>query len=80
MIDGDTKNRRRIELLSKRSFLGIEPASSVFLTYWTASFFNAILAQGPEFIDQAPFRGSSQDKPHLAPTYVIGYFPDTIQT
>uniref|UniRef100_A0A8H7N3I2 Uncharacterized protein n=1 Tax=Bionectria ochroleuca TaxID=29856 RepID=A0A8H7N3I2_BIOOC len=71
MIDGDPKNRRRIELLSKRSFLGIEPASSVFLTYWTASFFNAILAQGPEFIDQAPFRGSSQDKPHLAPMALV---------
>ncbi|CAH0017914.1 unnamed protein product [Clonostachys rhizophaga] len=71
MVDGDSKNRRQMELLSKRSFLGIEPASSVFRTYWTASFFNAILAQGSELIDQAPFRDLGQDKPYLAPVALV---------
>ncbi|CAH0003211.1 unnamed protein product [Clonostachys byssicola] len=47
---------------------GIEPTSSVFQTYWTASFFNGILSQGPELIEEAPFRGSGQGKPYLAPT------------
>ncbi|CAH0058663.1 unnamed protein product [Clonostachys solani] len=71
MVDGCPQKRRQIESLSKRSFLGIEPACRVFRTYWTASFFNAILAQGPQLIDQAPFRGSGQDKPYLTPTALV---------
>ncbi|CAI6097540.1 unnamed protein product [Clonostachys chloroleuca] len=60
-----------IKQLCEAMVNGIEPASSVFRTYWIASFFNAFWTQGPQLIDQAPLCDSGQDEPYLAPVAIV---------
>ncbi|RFU74217.1 general substrate transporter, partial [Trichoderma arundinaceum] len=60
-------NRARVEVLTDRSIWGIIPISPAFNTYWTATFFNDILINGPRRFEE--YRQASE--PYLVVPLVL---------
>ncbi|CAM1507509.1 Fc.00g071500.m01.CDS01 [Cosmosporella sp. VM-42] len=71
MSEASDGGRRYLNCLTKQSVLGIEPLSAVFKTYWTASFFNQILADGPRQMNSLIRETLQEASPYIAPTVVV---------
>ncbi|KAF4342868.1 general substrate transporter [Fusarium beomiforme] len=57
-----------VKNLTRRSIWGIIPISEVFRAYWTASFFNKILTEGPREFSSLAEDIITESRPYLCPT------------
>ncbi|RYC80305.1 hypothetical protein BFJ63_vAg16815 [Fusarium oxysporum f. sp. narcissi] len=61
-----------VKNLTRRSIWGIIPISEVFRAYWTASFFNKILTEGPREFSSLAEDIITESRPYLCPTTSAG--------
>ncbi|KAF4493572.1 general substrate transporter [Fusarium agapanthi] len=63
-----------VENLTPRSIWGIIPLSEIFRAYWTASFFNKILSEGPHVFSSLADDIMRESRPYLHPTFMVFAF------
>lgn len=68
MTQGKEGKRSYVKCLTERSIWGIIPLSAVFKTYWTASFFNNILAYGNDELNTMVEDWMRESRPYAMPT------------
>jgi hypothetical protein len=68
MTTGNGGKRVHVSCLTERSIWGIIPISRIFEAYWTASFFNNILSEGPRELTNLAEEFMRESRPYFIPT------------
>ncbi|KAH7006737.1 peptidase S8/S53 domain-containing protein [Fusarium venenatum] len=74
MTTGTEGKQLFVENLTPRSIWGIIPLSDIFRAYWTASFFNKILSEGPRVLSSLAEDFMRESRPYLNPTFMVFAF------
>ncbi|KAK2137958.1 hypothetical protein NOF04DRAFT_1165860 [Fusarium oxysporum II5] len=74
MTTGTEGKQLFVENLTPRSIWGIIPLSDIFRAYWTASFFNKILSEGPRVFSSLAEDIIRESRPYLNPTFMVFAF------
>lgn len=70
LMDVEEGRRGRLESLTQRSIWGIIPISSMFETYWTATFFRDIIENSPEYLAGLAEEYMHEGHPYYVPPSV----------